>query len=235
MVVISKKAMKCTYFERKCAMLEQKGTIFWITPKLVRNNYWISYSKGNAGRCYQWPPFLIITFQQHLLYILILYFHVFRRVWQCWKKLEQTSKPQPGNEIFKYKVVKWAWGKLNRHRIYASIWIVTGRNQMCQCVSLWISISSQYLWIPHLLKTTLRIHMCPWPPHRSAALMWLQTDTYPWAPPPCPSPYSPMAKQSCLRLPILTLSLLQSTATLNQEHGVNVSGLKCKVYQYYKT
>lgn len=53
MVVISKKAMKCTYFERKCAMLEQKGTIFLITPTLVRNNYWISYSKGNAGRCYQ--------------------------------------------------------------------------------------------------------------------------------------------------------------------------------------
>ncbi len=174
------------------------------------------------------PPLLIITFQQCLLYILIFYFHVFRRVWQCWEKLEQTSKPQPGKEIFKYKIVKWARRKLNIHCKYASIWIFTARNQMCLCVSLCISISSQYFWIPQLLKTTLRIHMCPWPPHRSAALMWLQTATYPWAPPPCPSAYSPMAKQSCLRLRILTLSLLQSTATLNQEEGVNVS-----VYQFH--
>ncbi len=197
-------------------MLEQKGQ---------KNLEWnSSCSTYDAGWCYQRTPtpLLIVTFQQCLLYILIFYFHVFRRVWQCWEKLEQTSKPQPGKEIFKYKIVKWAQRKLNRHCKYASIWIFTAGKQTCQCVSLFISISSQFFWIPQLLKTTRRIHMFPWPLHRSAALMWLQTATYPWAPPPCPSAYSPMAKQSCLRLRTLTLSLLQSTATLNQEEGVNV-------------
>ncbi len=54
MVAKNKKAMKCTsYFVRKFDVLEQNGTIFGIsTPKLLRNKYWISFSKYDAGRCH---------------------------------------------------------------------------------------------------------------------------------------------------------------------------------------
>lgn len=73
-----------------------------------RGKHTHKYTQQIVSMTHPPPPFFSLKHLQKKYYI-FYYYNVFffsSRLRQCWKKLEQTSEPQPGKEIFKYDIVK---------------------------------------------------------------------------------------------------------------------------------